>query len=117
MSDNKTTLFVHGFNQDQDELARIKIIQESFAPFCEVAEGDIKLVKNREYGGYKNFCFVDVDFGVSKKIVDELTGQTFDGVELSISIAKPREPRRDFGGSNAGGGRRGGDGHRGWDNN
>ena len=105
--DNKTTVFVHGFSQEMDKQARIDFILEKFGEYDEtIQESNIKIIENREYGGLKNFCFVDLDFAAAKKVISsELQGYKLDdGSELSISIAKPREPRtNNFGGGNGGG--------------
>lgn len=106
MSDNKTTLFVHGFSSEQDKQARIDFILEKFGEYDEsITEANIKIIENREYGGLKNFCFVDLDFAAAKKVISsELNGYKLDdGSELSISIAKPREPRSGGGSYNGGG--------------
>jgi hypothetical protein len=105
MSDNKTTLFVHGFTSEMDKQARIDFILEKFSEYDEsITDANIKIIENREYGGLKNFCFVDLDFAAAKKVVSsELNGYKLDdGSELSISIAKPREPRSNSGYSGGG---------------
>jgi hypothetical protein len=108
MSDNKTTLFVHGFSPEMDKQARIDFILEKFGEYDEsLTEANIKIIENREYGGLKNFCFVDLDFaGAKKAMTSDLNGYKLDdGGEISLSIAKPREPRDNSGYKGGGGGR------------
>jgi hypothetical protein len=108
MSDNTTTLFLHGFPRDMEKQARIDFILKNFAEFDETLQtrfeadaqnSPIKIIENRDFGGLKNFCFVDVEFSAAKKAMSsELNGYKFDGDNddtLTISIAKPKEPRND----------------------
>jgi hypothetical protein len=106
MSDNKTTLFLHGFPSEMEKQARIDFVLEKFGEYDEtITEANIKIIENREYGGLKNFCFADLDFaGAKKAMASDLNGFAFDeDSKLSISIAKPREPRDNSGYNNGGG--------------
>jgi RNA recognition motif-containing protein len=88
----KTKLFVHGLRTDMGENQRYSFILELFGKYGEVSKEDITLIKDHERGGFKNFCFVEMDAEAAEKVMADLNDATTeDGVTLSISVARPRE--------------------------
>ncbi|MDR0546599.1 MAG: RNA-binding protein [Dysgonamonadaceae bacterium] len=70
-----------------------------------------RVITDRMTGRSKGYGFVEIeDEAVANRAIEELNGAEYDGRELSVSEARPREerserPRRDFhGGGNRGGG-------------
>ena len=120
-SSNTTRLFVHVFEPSMTKEERFELIIESFGPFCQLTEENIILIKDKAFGGYKNYCFVEVDSESAEKIMEEFSKPTEDGLQWSISIAKPKEEgdtsgdRRSGGGGYNNGGSQGGG--RGYNNN
>ncbi len=91
------------FNTSNDQL------QELFASVGSVESATI--IEDRETGRSRGFGFVEM---ASKEDADtaisELNGKEFDGRELKVNEAKPRENRGFGGGGGFGGGNRGGGG-------
>lgn len=103
MKDNHTTLFVRAFSSNLDENARRNLIVELFKDFINISPDEVNLIPNREFGGFKNFCFVDVPNEMVNDIIAALNGQTLlDDTELVVNVAQPKEERP--AGSNSRGG-------------
>ncbi len=90
-----TNLFVRigGIDRNTPLETRIELIQDLFAPYAEIAESSIKIIKDREFGGFRNFLFVEIDDDeVANSIIDALDKTTTDeGYDLSINVAEDRE--------------------------
>jgi RNA recognition motif-containing protein len=90
-----TNLFVRigGIDRNTPLETRIELIQDLFAPYVEIAESSIKIIKDREFGGFRNFLFVEIDDDeVANSIIDALDKTTTDeGYDLSINVAEDRE--------------------------
>lgn len=87
-------------------------IQDLFAQYGNVT--DTHLVMDRMTNRPRGFAFVTFSTAdEAQKAMDALNGQEFDGRNISVTEARPREerPQRDFrgGGGGGGGGGRGGD--------
>ena len=109
MQDNQTTLFVRAFNPGMDEDQRRNLITELFKDFVNLESADINLIPNREYGGWKNFCFVKVPGSLVNDIVEALNGKGLDdGTELVVNVAQPKEERPQGDRASSGGSRGGG---------
>lgn len=86
-------------------------LRAKFEEFGEVASATI--VMDRETGRPRGFGFVEMnDAGQAQAAINAMNGTNFDGRDLTVNEAKPREDRGGFGGG--GGGRRGGGGGGGW---
>jgi RNA recognition motif-containing protein len=87
-------------------------LQDLFAQYGEVSSANI--ITDRETGRSRGFGFVDMpNDEEGQKAIDELNEKEFEGKEINVSVARPREerPRGGFGGGNRGGfggGNRGG---------
>jgi hypothetical protein len=103
-------LFVRLSNLDQNdtEQDRIALITSVFAPAIALAETDVLIIPNREYGGLKNFCFVTVPDDKKDEVISALDGTTSaDGYDIVVNEAQDQPPRNN---NNRGGGyNRGGD--------
>lgn len=88
-------------------------LAELFSEYGEVASA--KIITDRETGRSRGFGFVEMpNDSEGQKAIDELNEAEYDGKNISVSIAKPREDRRSGGGGfNRGGGNRGGGNNRG----
>ena len=97
-------LFVGGlpYRTTGDEL------RDAFAQAGEVVSASI--VTDRETNRSKGFGFVEMSSDdEAKAAIDQLNGKELSGRPLSVSEARPQEPRGDrkpFGSGNGGGGRR-----------
>lgn len=82
-------------------------LRAKFEEFGEVASATI--VMDRETGRPRGFGFVEMnDAGQAQAAINAMNGTSFEGRDLTVNEAKPREDRGGFGGG--GGGRRGGGG-------
>jgi RNA recognition motif-containing protein len=65
----------------------------------------VAVIKDKFSGQSKGFAFVEMGNQVDmEKAIATLNGREFKNRALTVSIARPREERRDFGGGNRGGG-------------
>jgi RNA recognition motif-containing protein len=84
------------FRTTEDEL------RDLFEQFGQVE--DLVILNDRETGRSRGFGFVTLDDEGAKKAIDELNEQDFQGRNLVINEARPREPRPAGGGYGGGGG-------------
>ena len=78
-------------------------LSELFAQIGTVETATV--VEDRETGRSRGFGFVEMaSKEEGQKAIDELNGKEFDGRELKVNEAKPRENRGFGGGGNRGGG-------------
>ena len=73
------------FNTEETQLEQL------FAPLGQVEA--VKLVRDRETGRSRGFAFVDIADDAARTALDKLNNQELDGRRLSISEARPQEPR------------------------
>lgn len=87
-------------------------LRELFEPYGVTS---VSLVMDRETGRPRGFGFVEVaDAQQGNAAIAAINGKNFDGRDLTVNEAKPREPRSGgFGGGRGGGGGGGGRGGRG----
>ena len=72
---------------------------------------EVAMVNDRETGRPRGFAFVTMDDEGGKKAIEDLNGQEFEGRNLNINEARPREERSGSRGGGGGyGGGRGGNG-------
>lgn len=65
----------------------------------------VALIKDKFTGQSKGFAFVEMENQADmQNAITTLNGRELKGRPLSVSVARPREERRDFGGGNRGGG-------------
>lgn len=101
------------FNTDETDL------RELFEAYGEVTS--VQMISDRETGKFRGFAFVEMDSGAADEAVSALNGKDFNGRELKVNEARPRENRPDnryqqprsdnrnrYPQSNRGGGNRGG---------
>jgi RNA recognition motif-containing protein len=82
-------------------------LRDLFQPFGTVVSA--ALVMDRDTGRPRGFGFVEMsDAAQGNAAITALNGKSFDGRDLTVNEAKPREPRS--GGFGGGGGRGGGGG-------
>jgi RNA recognition motif-containing protein len=84
-------------------------LTELFSEYGEVTSA--KVITDRETGKSRGFGFVEMaNDSEGQKAIDELNEAEYDGKNISVSIARPREDRKSNGGGgfNRGGGNRGG---------
>ncbi len=69
-------------------------LRQLFEPYGVV--GDIRVIMDRETGRSKGFGFIDMPDGTAARTaITKLQGQEMEGRTLTVSEAKPREPRRE----------------------
>jgi RNA recognition motif-containing protein len=72
----------------------------------------VALIKDRDSGRSKGFAFVEMETQQDmQNAISMLNGKDFQGRDLSVSIARPREERSGGGGGGFGGNRRTGGGY------
>src|SRR5438093_1410819 len=82
-------------------------LQDLFAQAGTVVS--VNIMQDRSTGKGRGFGFVEMSSDAeANKAIDMFNGKDFQGRNLNVNIARPREERSGFGGS--GGGRRGGSG-------
>ncbi len=70
---------------------------------------EVAIINDRETGRPRGFAFVTIDDEGGKKAIEDLNGQEFEGRNLNVNEARPRENRGGGGGGGGyGGGNRGG---------
>ena len=63
-----------------------------------------KVMMDRDTGRSKGFGFVEMDNEAqAKAAIDGTNGKSVDGRSLTVNIARPMEPRQNFGGGDRGG--------------
>ena len=104
-----TKLFVGGISWDSTEDS----LKDFFAKAGNVVSATI--ITDRYSGRSKGFGFVEMGSEQeAKDAIEKLNGQSLDGRAITVSEAKPKEPRpNNFGGGNS---YRGGNDRRGGDN-
>jgi RNA recognition motif-containing protein len=107
-------LFIHitGIDGNMSKEERVSFLQEMFEGLYEISEDKIQLIVNRDFGGFKQFMFAKIDTQENAdKIIAALNETEFQGHQIVVNIAQPREDRPrtgGFGGGNRGGNSRGG---------
>lgn len=92
-------LYVGNLSYDVSELD----LQELFVQAGAVKS--VALIKDKFTGQSKGFAFVEMENQADmQNAISTLNGKEFKNRALSVSVARPREERRDFGGGNRGGG-------------
>lgn len=77
-------------------------LQELFAGYGEVSSANI--ITDRETGRSRGFGFVEMsDDTEGQKAIDALNGTDFEGMTLTVNVARPKADRNDRGGYNRGG--------------
>jgi RNA recognition motif-containing protein len=106
----QSKLFVSIFNLPELGESQYKdLVSDLFYNNAEIGidKEKVTLITDRERGGFKNFCFVEVDDAdIASKAIQALDRSvTPEGYELKVNIARPKTeggPRKSFG--NGGGG-------------
>jgi len=86
--------------------ARQEDVEQLFSEFGEVIS--VALPNDRETGRPRGFGFVEMSKDDATAAIKALDGKDFDGRNLRVNEAEPREERRGGGGGGYGGGGRGG---------
>jgi RNA recognition motif-containing protein len=76
-------------------------LREAFAQYGNVTRAQV--ISDRETGRSRGFGFVEMDSGAEEAIAN-LNGASFQGRNLTVNEAKPREERPRNGGDRRGGG-------------
>ena len=83
-------------------------LQQLFASYGQI--DSLKIVTDRDTGQSRGFAFVEIaDDGAAQRAIDELNGREYEGRNLTVNEARPRE-ERGGGRGGFGGGRGGGRG-------
>lgn len=98
--DNKKKLFVGGLSYDTTD----ESLGELFSQAGTVESAAV--IRDRMSGRSKGFGFVEMATEEeAEKAISTLSGQSLDGREISVNIARPKVENPDRGGSGGGGGR------------
>ena len=72
-------------------------VRAAFEAYGQVSS--VKLIEDRETGRPRGFGFVEMeDDSAALEAIEALDGKEFDGRNIKVNEAKPREPRRGGGG-------------------
>jgi cold-inducible RNA-binding protein len=100
MEENKKKLFVGGLSYDTTD----ESLREFFSQAGNVESAAV--IKDRMSGRSKGFGFVEMSSEEeAEKAVNTLNGQSLDGREVSVNVARPKVDNPMRGGGNGGGGR------------
>ncbi len=92
--DNKKKLFVGGLSYDTTDESLGELFSQA------------AVIRDRMSGRSKGFGFVEMATEEeAEKAISTLSGQSLDGREISVNIARPKVENPDRGGSGGGGGR------------
>lgn len=96
------------FNVTEDE------VRELFSEHGTIES--LAWITDRDTGRFRGFCFIEMEDQSAAAAISALDGQDFQGRDLRVNEARPREDRggggrRGGGGYNRGGGSRGGGGY------
>lgn len=81
-------------------------VEQAFGQYGDVTS--VNVVKDRETGRSRGFCFVEMsDDQAAQEAIEALNGQDIAGRSVTVNEARPREDRRGGGGGGGGGGGRG----------
>ncbi|MFK7736083.1 MAG: RNA recognition motif domain-containing protein [Pirellulaceae bacterium] len=81
-------------------------VEQAFGQYGDVTS--VNVVKDRETGRSRGFCFVEMsDDQSAQEAIEALNGQDIAGRSVTVNEARPREDRRGGGGGGGGGGRGG----------
>ena len=81
-------------------------LESLFSQFGEVSRAQV--IQHRDTGRSKGFGFVEMDDSDSaEQAIEELNGTEFEGRNLTVNEARPREDRPERSGGGGGGGRGG----------
>ena len=81
-------------------------LQQHFARFGQVSSA--KVMMDRDTGRSKGFGFVEMSSGAeAQSAIKGMNGQSFDGRDMVVNLARPREERPGGYGGGGGGGFRG----------
>jgi RNA recognition motif-containing protein len=96
MSSNKLYVGNLSFKTTEAGLA------EAFAPFGTVQRATV--VTDRETGRPRGFAFVEMGSDTeAQAAIDGMNGQSLDGRQIQVNVARPREDRGGSGGGGGGG--------------
>ncbi len=81
---------------------RSESLQDLFARYGEVSSANV--ITDRETGRSRGFGFVEMpDEEAGKQAIEALNGTEFEGMQISVNVARPKEDRPAGGGYNRGG--------------
>lgn len=66
-------------------------LRNLFAEFGEVSSA--RVIEDRETGRSRGFGFVEMDAAGAEQAIESLNGSSFQGRNLRVNEAQPREPR------------------------
>jgi len=85
-----------------------KDLEELFSPYGEVVSANV--ITDKQTGRSRGFGFVEMNRSEdAQKAIEALDGKEFQGRNLTVNIAKPRNEKPRGGGGGGGGGRDRGD--------
>jgi RNA recognition motif-containing protein len=94
-----TKLFVGKLSYDTTDDS----LKARFAEFGTVTSASV--IKDRDSGMSKGFAFVEMETQeAAQAAINALNGQTFEGREIVVNVARPREDRPKTGGNSFRGG-------------
>lgn len=78
-----------------------QMLSDLFSQFGAVTSATV--ITDRGSGRSKGFGFVEFENEAdAQKAIEEMHGKDYQGRNLTVNVARPKEPRRDFGGNRGG---------------
>jgi cold-inducible RNA-binding protein len=93
-----TKLFVRlgGLDRSVSREDRITLLSRIFSPYTEVDPANILIITDKDYGGFRNFCFVSIeDADQAQAAIQGLDGQVDEetGYQINVNEAQPEGER------------------------
>lgn len=102
-----TKLFVRlgGLDRSVSREDRITLISRIFSPYTVVDPANVVIITDKDYGGFRNFCFVSIENDEeAQAAIQGLDGQVDEetGYQLNVNEAQPEgeRPKTSGGGFN-----------------
>jgi uncharacterized membrane protein YgcG len=115
---SKLFVRINGLDRNMPPAERVELIKKIFVSvYPEITDESVQLIADKEYGGYRNFCFVTCESDQVGPISEALDGQEVEGYQLTVNEAEPprekkpfdrNSPRPSYGGGASRGGSTGG---------
>ncbi len=94
---SKLFVRINGLDRNMPPAERVELIKKIFVSvFPEITDESVQLIADKEYGGYRNFCFVTCSDDQVGHISEALDGQEVEGYQLTVNEAEPPREKKPF---------------------
>ena len=100
---SKLFVRINGLDRNMQPAERVELIKKIFVSVHpDITDENVQLIADKEYGGYRNFCFVTCSEEQVAPMSDALDGQEVEGYQLTVNEAEPPRERKPFDGNGGG---------------